>query len=404
MYFSVATNFDNDLIDQIKAMNVTELYGKLTRDFVGGGRSSYMLRKTSAKKLIKHIQYAKKNGLGFNYLLNAACLSNQETTTSGKKKIYDLLDFVSEIGATSTTVSNPLLLKIIKSSFPHLKVRISVFAQVDHILKAKFWEENGADVICLDSLTVNRDFEALRGLRKSVKCDLELLANGNCSQSCSLSHTHMNLLAHSSQTTDINNGFVIDHCFLECTKRKLENKVNFIRSDWIRPEDVHHYCELGFNRFKIVERDLPTDVMVKRVQAYFNQRYDGNLIDLIRPYGQNDNHNDLKTRSNNFFRSIHVFRHLFNPTKTNVFKLLPLIKFSRASGMLAPLQEQTISIDNRQLDGFLEFIKSNNCRYKDCEQCKYCHTIANNVVTIRDDYLYSSLEYYKKINPFLYTI
>ena len=40
-----------------------------------------------------------------------------------------------DIGVTATTISNPLLLRIIKDSFPQLKVRISVFTNVDHAKK-----------------------------------------------------------------------------------------------------------------------------------------------------------------------------------------------------------------------------------------------------------------------------
>lgn len=56
----------------------------------------------------------KKNNIGFNYLLNASCLDNIETTKSGQKKIRDLLDWISISEINSVTVSNILLFKIIK--------------------------------------------------------------------------------------------------------------------------------------------------------------------------------------------------------------------------------------------------------------------------------------------------
>jgi len=50
------------------------------------------------------------------------------------------------------------------------------------------------------------------------------------------------------------------------------------------PEDLSLYEEMGYDRFKVVERDLPTPVMVSRVRAYAERRYDGNLLDLVQPY------------------------------------------------------------------------------------------------------------------------
>ena len=40
MKLSVATNFDDELIDKLKDYPVYEVYGKLQQDYVGGGRPS----------------------------------------------------------------------------------------------------------------------------------------------------------------------------------------------------------------------------------------------------------------------------------------------------------------------------------------------------------------------------
>ena len=47
--FSVGTNFDDRLIEKIKDFNVYEVYGKLSRDIVGGGRSSFLLGEVTKK-------------------------------------------------------------------------------------------------------------------------------------------------------------------------------------------------------------------------------------------------------------------------------------------------------------------------------------------------------------------
>jgi len=67
----------------------------------------------------------------------------------------------------------------------------------------------------------------------------------------------MNALAHAGQEWHGNRGFFIDWCFLRCTEMKLRDPVNYIRSEWIRPEDIPAYEEMGYDLFKVTERDLP---------------------------------------------------------------------------------------------------------------------------------------------------
>lgn len=396
MKLSVATNFDPELVDRSQNYNVSEFYGKLATDIVGGGRSSYMLTPISRRKFEKHVQYVRSKGFGFNYLLNAACLDNMEITRSGQKSIRSLLDWVCKIDCTAVTVANPLLLKTIKSCYPQLKVRVSVFAGVDHLRKAKYWEDQGADVICLDSLTVNREFDMLRSLRKGLSCDLELLTNNNCLQSCPLSQTHMNLLAHSSQSKHKEGGFVVDHCILECSKMKLRDPVNFIRSDWIRPEDIHHYEAIGYERFKLVERNLPTAVMLQRIQAYSDRKFNGNLLELIQPYGHKKSQGQQKVVARKLFWTLGF---LFRPTKIRLGKLGLLHQLAKKRGMLQPLEgDSPVYVDNRELDGFLNRFLKHSCRDVNCDDCQYCHKFAAKAVKVNPSYQQECMKLHNEID------
>jgi len=285
MRLSVATNFDPRLLEALEGYPVYEVFGKLPRDFVGGGRASYMLSPVSRRSLAEHVAQAHRRGIQFNYLLNAACLNNLEWTGRGQREIERLLAWLARIGVDSITVSLPHLLELIKRRYPQFRVKVGVFAGVDGVQKAKWWEDLGADGITLASLAVNRNFSLLAAIRRSVACELQLLVNTNCLQACPLASAHMVALSHASQAGHAAGGFLIDYCFLKCTQMKLREPVNYIRSDWIRPEDLHHYQALGYDRFKIAERNAPTEVMVRRVKAYTEGRYDGNLLDLVQGYG-----------------------------------------------------------------------------------------------------------------------
>jgi len=392
MKLSIATNFDDALIEAVRGLSVRELYGKAGSDPVGGGRSSYMIGRLGRRRIREHIALTRKRGMGFNYLLNASCMDNREVTRRGQKEIRGLLDRVVSWGASAVTVSNPFLLNLIKKNYPELKVRVSVFACVDHLRKARFWEDHGADVICLDSHTVNRDFNTLRMMRQNLKCGLELLANNQCLQSCYMAQTHPQVMAHSSQTGHASGGFVIDHCMLFCLKMKIKDPVNLIRADWIRPEDTVHYENIGIGDFKLSERSIPTSEMVRRVRAYHERRYDGNLLDLIQGFG----FREAAPSGGGFFRKTGLF---FRPDKVNVFKLSPIRKLCRIRGMLSPLKNgNPVMIDNQKLDGFIDRFLKTGCRNVCCEDCRYCHRFAEKAVTVDPDFRKECLSLHEKID------
>jgi len=378
MQFSLATNFDDTLIDRVKGTPVREIFGKLSSDVAGGGRASYQIVNVNRRRVAQHIAAARRAGIGFNYLLNAACLDNIEVTRKGQKAIRSLLDWVCEVGAESVTVSSPFLLNIIKNCYPELRVRVSVFAGTDHVRKAKMWEEMGADCVMLDSLLVNREFEVLRAIRKAVKVELQLLVSNNCMQSCAMSPAHMNALAHASQSGHHTRGFFIDWCFLQCTAMKLQDPVNYIRSEWIRPEDLHLYEELGYDSFKITERGAPTDVLVNRVKAWTDRRYDGNLLELIQPYGFREVRDEAPGKS-----FLWRLKHVFRPFTVSLRRLWNVKTLMEERGMLGAKDgPPPVQIDNRALDGFMERFRTAGCKDVDCNTCRYCHKWAEKAVVI----------------------
>lgn len=398
MKLSVATNFEPELVEGLKQYPVAELYGKLPRDVIGGGRAPYQLALISKKRLAAHVAHARANGIEFNYLLNASCLGNREITRQGQREIEALLDWVRGIGAASVTLATPFLLKLVKTRFPGLKVRVSLFAGVDRVRKAQMWEELGADCIVLDSLLVNRELETLRQIRKHVRCELELLANNNCLQSCALSPMHMNAIAHSTQSWHANDGFFIDWCFLKCCQMKVENPLNYIRSEWIRPEDLHVYEELGYERFKIVERDIPTPVMLKRVKAYAERRYDGNLLDLIQPYAFRDAPRDKRYYKQGLARLRWAIRYVLRPGLVNPARMMLIKRLAEIRNMTRPVDgEPPVYLDNRALDGFIERFRGKGCRDQDCETCRWCHRFAEKAVRLDPTHRQRSLDAYREI-------
>ncbi len=395
MRLSVATNFDPLLVEALRKYPVVELFGKLRRDAVGGGRAPYQLSPVSRKELAAHVAAARGAGIGFNYLLNASCIGNREITRAGQSEIEELCSWLEDIGVESVTVSSPLLLRLVKTRFPGFKVRISVFGGVDRVRKAQMWEEMGADCIVLDSILVNREFAALEKIRKAVRCGLELLVNNSCLYGCSMSPSHMNALSHAGQEWHGNGGFFIDWCLLRCTEMKLRDPVNYLRSEWIRPEDLSLYEEMGYDLFKVAERDLPTPVMVNRVRAYAARRYDGNLLDLVQPYALQgvDGNGRYYRKGIGWY-----FRFLLRPRLVNPVRMLLLKRLADLRRMTRPVDgPPPVFVDNRALDGFMERFRESGCRDQECETCLWCHGFAEKAVRVDEALRAEALAAYEEL-------
>lgn len=395
MRLSVATNFDPALVEAVRKYPVVELFGKLREDAVGGGRAPYQLARVSRRRLADHVRHARRAGIGFNYLLNASCLGNREMTRAGQKDLQELAGWLCEIGVASVTVSSPYLLSMIKARFPELKVRVSVFGGVDRVRKAQMWEELGADCIVLDSILVNRELASLARIRGSVRCDLELLVNNNCLAGCAYSPMHMNALSHAGQERDGNRGFLIDWCFLRCTERKLRDPLDYVRSEWIRPEDLHVYEGLGYDLFKIAERDIPTPLMVTRVRAYAERRYDGNLLDLVQPYAFPEEEDDGRRRRRG---PAWLLRFFLRPGLVNPWRMLLMKRLADLRHMTRPLAgEPPVYVDNRALDGFIERFRESGCRDLDCGECGWCHEFARKAIRVDEGYRARVLSAYDEL-------
>jgi collagenase-like PrtC family protease len=392
MRFSVATNFRDDLLDALEGYPVAELFGKLPADSLGGGRASFMLAPLNERQFRRHVERAAGKGIGFNYLVNPACLDNREYTRQGQAALERLLGFVEDCGASAVTVALPFLVPIIKKRHPQLKVRVGVYARVEGVAKAKFWEDLGADCITLESIAVNRDFAMLRAIRQAVALELQLIANSNCLIFCPLSGQHMVNLSHASQKGHESRGFMIDYCALRCSFEKLADPSNYLRSEFIRPEDLDLYTEMGFSSFKILERGAPTAVLAKRVRAYAERSFEGNLLELIQPYGYRNNQSGAAGGITGFSRFLKYF---FRPGTVRRQGLLQLKALAEKRGLIAGLDWDPVCLDNRALDGFLAGMKEIDCRATDCSKCGYCAKWAQKAVVVDEKYRAEMLELYR---------
>jgi collagenase-like PrtC family protease len=321
-----------------------------------------------------------EHNLVFIYLLNASSMGNLEYTRQGQKKMESMLDWIDDLGVDSVTVANVFFLRLVKKRHPRLKVRVSAHRYTDTPRKVRFWVDNGADCIVVSEVNIHREFKILEAMQRAASgVDLQLIVNNWCRQDCAIAGSHAVGLSAGSQSG--NKGFPLDYCSLVCNQLRLREPVNYLRANWIRPEDLHHYEELGYHNFKIVERNTPTQILLERVRAYAERRYDGNLLDLVQNYAYPKEKIGEKAKEAYSYRR--MLKYFIKPNEISLIKLDKVIKFGKTASVLYPRTgPNPVQIDNRSLDGFIDRFKTIGCQDLDCESCRYCHDWSQKTVHI----------------------
>ncbi len=358
------TNFDDALLPRLAELGVVEVYGKLTEDAAGGGRSSHLLPAVDGPRLAGHVRLARRHGLRFNYLLNAVTMDARETTRPGHRALRRLLAQVAEAGVDGVTVANPLLLRMVRRFHPDLQVKVSAFAGVSTPQQAAQWADLGADVLTPLPTAVNREFGVLRAMARAFRGPLQVVANNNCLQGCAHYPVHAALHAATSRSGHWSRGYLVDYCVFGCRLARLTDPASYVKGDWIRPEDLGLYEDAGITQIKIVNRSSPTEVIVRRAAAYTAGRYEGDLFELVE---QALDHRRLEGLDPS--EAWRMLRTFLRPRLVNPLRLRELAD-------LAFRDRPVVTLPNRVLDGFLEPFLDRSCLVTDCSDCGYCADVA----------------------------
>ena len=365
MKIRLGSNWDISSLDALKGTSVDALFGKLPFDVVGGARPGFVLPQVDRNYVERYIKACHERGLEFSYLLNAPCLGNLQYSKKGYGQLIELLEWIDQSGADAVTIGLPYLIDLVRKRFPRLKVKVSTTARVNTVRKALQYEDMGIEEIIIDE-HINREFKTLEAIRKTVKCSLELIVNNICLWQCPYNYEHVNHDGHASRE-----GEEDDYCYLQypgylCLYRKLTDPVELLKSPWIRPEDIPHYEAIGYEHFKITERFKKTALLLEHVKAYETRRYDGNLLDLFT----------LPRKG--AFTPVHL-EYFIKPEHVNIMKISELEKVFDLE------VRELIQMDNRKLDGFIEFFKENDCNQTTCSACRYCETVFQKVAVVNEE-------------------
>lgn len=354
--FKVGCNFDPKLIDA--AIDLNEKYkGKaVIKEWFGSdalhselaARPTWRLQDISIDDFSKFVKKSKENGIVFNYTMNSINpYGSKQNLVANKKSIQDFVKQLEDIGIYRITFANPLIAMIIRE-VSNIELEASCVLHIDAVTQMKYLHETlNVNKFC-NSILKNRSKAFLKNAASYCNKNgliLELLANEFCynngkdsnginyaapciyRDSCYVCHAS----CKSKEDSMCYNNYPMQFCM----GSRNGNGEGWLRSRWIRPEDLHYYNDIGINYFKISGRTGTTNYLVSMIEAYMKQSFEGNVLGLWKP---------LETIYNGKSETSHEFQDF---------------------------------IDNKKLDGFLDHW-FNGDGFECCDQicgetCDYCH-------------------------------
>jgi collagenase-like PrtC family protease len=359
----ISSQWNDEFLYECAERGVYEVYGSLRTGAIGSARPAACLPETTLEHARAHVALAHELGITFNYIVNAPCIGNMEFDADGRRAIREYLEMIDGLGVDMITVAIPYLIEVIKRELPHLQVKTSEIANINTAQRAQHYVNDlGVDALTLE-IVINRDFRVLRSIRRAVPPDVELevVVNPACIYQCPYHDYHNNIVGHSGQESHALRGYYMDYCMMRCIPEHLARPSELMKARWIRPEDLDVYEEIGIDRFKISNRVGPMRLGRACLAAYAGRQCD-DLARLITPLSLN----------------------LEEPPGGQLpgFSEEAWRQMTQVWGIGAP----RVSIDNTQLDGFLEYFEQDRC-YGQCDAggCNYCAEWAEKVVRVDAD-------------------
>lgn len=294
-YLKIGSNFDYQLIDKIREINdkhsdtiIDEVYGSRKESAELTARPAFRLPDVDRETFCEYVRRLKNVGVSFNYTLNTSYLGSKDEIQKKENTILEYIRFLSDSGVDIITVTLPLMAEYIRTVDKKIGIEISTIAHIDTVTQVALWKERyGIRKVC-GNLYKNREVKFLKNL--AAYCNkngiiLSVMVNEFCGNGLEQGSGATNCIyrdhcysLHSigyDKNEQIYNNYPMERCIQSRAKATDWLKMNFIR-----PEDLRLYNTIGISHFKITGRTGSTNYILKVAEAYADEHFDGNLLEL----------------------------------------------------------------------------------------------------------------------------
>ena len=230
---------------------------------------------------IADLRWARENGVELDTLFNCNCYGDiaisQELADFVERTLREM-DAEGLLPNTATTTS-PFIATVLRRRFPQVKIRLSVNQRVHGSVGFE------PIVDLFDSFYAtrerHREIAWLKGMSDWAHAHgktIGIQANSGCLRQCPYQTFHDNMHGH-NRIAQSKEGEKFGFSVFLCKENyRLGRFEDFLRSTWLRPEDLPEYEPL-VDVVKLATRRHPHPTAV--LDAYATCSYDGNLADLM---------------------------------------------------------------------------------------------------------------------------
>jgi collagenase-like PrtC family protease len=282
--FSVPYNNDPETLTEIfkfkeyNGNHIREIYLSGPQEYAGSGRISPAQSLDDFADAVNRIH---QEGIRVNLLLNSVCEGSDWYSSNVLNRTMDYLKRVFEdYGVEAITIANPMYIREVRRRFPQVEICASVLGDIDCIDKAIIYRKAGADAITPD-VNINRNLRLLKKIREKTGLEIKLMVNEGCLYKCPFRKFHFNYISHKSRNPGADGTKGEDNVFsLNCIQVTKSDPAQLLKSGWIRPEDLERYGEIS-TFFKLVGRTSSIRMICRSLEAYMQQAWDGDLLELM---------------------------------------------------------------------------------------------------------------------------
>ena len=244
-------------------------------------------RSTCLPDALEQIEYElhkiRTMGIKLDLLINGNCYGPGAVSERFYREIAQLMERLNSVSLLPeiVTTTSPFAAHSLRKLAPDIEIRASVNMRIDSTTALDYLLEK------FDSFYLRRDLQRdLDTVKHFAKWSEKhgkkmcLLANSGCLRNCPYQTFHDNLVAHDAELREMRNcrDFIAHLCWERYSQGG--NLEDFLRSSWLRPEDVKYY-EPYCGVMKLATRQHTNPRMI--LGAYCSGNFDGNLLDLTEP-------------------------------------------------------------------------------------------------------------------------
>ena len=235
------------------------------------------------ERLFDDLRWARRNGIELDTLFNCNCYGDQAVSPELERFVLKTLEEMDGEGLTPeiVTTTSPFIMTVLRRRRPEVKIRLSVNMRVHGTVGYESILE------LFDMFYVTRERQREREYLKECSAwarshgkGIGIQVNSGCLRQCPFQTFHDNLHGHNrvrQSEVGAQYDFSVFRCAVNYARGGYEE---FLRSTWLRPEDLPLY-EPWVDYVKLATRRHPNPAGV--VAAYASYGYDGDLAQLMDP-------------------------------------------------------------------------------------------------------------------------